>query len=170
MQVINKHITYPFRRFFRKCHNVIRWMPTIWKDEDWDDSYITTILIKKLEHQRDFFLSDRTHILDAKKVAAEIQIAIDGLRNTTDSWAYEQQANDALDRKWGESKMRTEPSKTHSGYYELHIDVPGVKTPEDDVQYNKEFKEALIAARKQYTKDKRAAYVYIASNIDRWWD
>lgn len=164
------YLLWYFRRFFRKCYNVIRWMPTIWKDEDWDDSFITTIFIKKLEHQRDFFLSDRTHILEAKKVAAEIQTAIDGLRNTAESWEYEQRAMAAVDHKWGESKMRTEPSETHPNCYELHFDVPGVKTPEDEAQYNKEFRECLAAARKQYTKDKRAAYAYIASNIDRWWD
>jgi hypothetical protein len=171
MKRILRDITWPIRRFFRKCNNVLRWLPTIWKDEDWDNSFILNILIKKLEHQRDFFLSDRTHILDAKKVAAEIQTAIDGLRKTADSFEhYETPAITELDRKWGESKMRTEPSKTHSGCYEVHFDVPGVKTPEDSVQYKKELKEALIAARKQYIKDKRAAYVYIASNIDKWWD
>ena len=69
------NITYPFRRFFRKIKNVFRWLPTIWKDEDFDNHFIVEILIKKLEHTRDFFLSDRTHITEAKKVAEEIQEA-----------------------------------------------------------------------------------------------
>ena len=170
MKQMFRNMIWPFRRFFRKCRNVIRWFPTIWKDEDWDDSYIVEILVKKLEHQRDFFLSDRTHILEAKQVAAEIQTAIDGLRKTAESWEYEGRAADDMARKWGESKMHTEPSQSHPGCYELHIDVPGVKTPEDDAQYTKEYRECMAAARKQYMKDKRAAYAYIASNIDKWWD
>ena len=164
------YLLWYFRRFFRRCRNVIRWIPTLWKDEDWDDSFVTTIFIKKLEHQRDFFLSDRTHILEAKKVAAEIQTAIDGLRNTAESYEYESRAIADIERKWGESKMRSEPSKAVPGCYEIHFDVPGVKTPEDEAQYNAEFRECMAAARKQYMKDKRAAYAYIASNIDRWWD
>ena len=79
---------YQIKRFFRKCYNVIRWLPTIWKDEDWDDQYIVDILIKKLEHQRDFFLSDKTHVLRASETAEQIQIAIDKLKKTEDSWEH----------------------------------------------------------------------------------
>ena len=42
------NITYPVRRFFRKIKNVFRWLPTIWKDEDYDYGFINEILIKKL--------------------------------------------------------------------------------------------------------------------------
>jgi hypothetical protein len=82
------NITYPVRRFFRKIKNVFRWLPTIWKDEDYDYNFINEILIKKLEHTRDFFLSDRTHITSSKEVAAEIQEAIDRLHMTRDSWEF----------------------------------------------------------------------------------
>ena len=65
---------YQIKRFFRKCKNVIRWFPTIWKDEDWDPSYITEILIKKLEHQRDFFSSGKTppYSSSAKEIATQL--------------------------------------------------------------------------------------------------
>lgn len=36
--------------------NIIRWMPTIYKDKDWDDYYITKILQIKIEHQRDYLI------------------------------------------------------------------------------------------------------------------
>jgi hypothetical protein len=171
MKKIYRNITWPIRGFFRKCRNVLRWLPTIWKDEDWDNSFIVDILIKKLEHQRNFFLSDRTHILDAKKVAAEIQIAIDGLRKTADPFDhYEAPAVAELDRKWGEGVFRFEPWGENEGLRELHIDYPNVKTAEDKEQHDREYREAMQMARKLYVKDKRAAYKYIADNIDMWWD
>ena len=58
---------YRTKRFFRKCRNVIRWIPTIWKDEDWDQTYIYDMLLLKLERQRDFFLSDRAYASNAKE-------------------------------------------------------------------------------------------------------
>ena len=67
------NITYPFRDFYRRVKNVLRWLPTIWKDRDWDNSYITEILIKKLELTRDFYLSGKAYSADDEKVANEIQ-------------------------------------------------------------------------------------------------
>jgi len=166
-----KSIRYSIRRFFRKCKNLIRWFPTIWKDEDWDDSFIVEIFVKKLEHQRDFFLSDRAYSAEAEQVAAEIQIAIDGLRKTADSWDhYEEPAIDVLNEKWGKSQFRFEPIEDKPYLNELHLDIPNVKTAEDKEQYNKEFREVMDAAYKQYKKDKRVVYKYIADNIDKWWD
>ena len=161
---------YKIKRFFRKCYNVIRWMPTIWRDEDWDNSFINEIFIKKLEHTRDFFLSDRTNIAEAKRVANEIQTAIDLLHMTRDSWEYyECPAMQELDAKWGKGVLRLEPIPGTNNS-EMHIDYDGVKTKEDRDQYAKEFAELSNKARKDYTKDKRTAYKYLADHIDRWWD
>jgi hypothetical protein len=52
----------------------------------------------------------------------------------------------------------------------MHIDYPNVKTDEDKAQHTRELRRALQTARKMYIKDKRAAYKYIADNIDKWWD
>ena len=161
---------YKIKRFFRKCYNVIRWFPTIWRDEDWDHHYINEILIKKLEHQRDFFLSDRTHIVRTKETAEEIQTAIDKLHQTRDSWEfYECPVLDELDKKWGKGVLRFVPIEG-TGSEEMFIDHDGVKTPEDEEQYTKEFREGMDKARKQYNKDKREAFKYLADHIDFWWD
>jgi hypothetical protein len=145
-------------------------MPTIWRDEDWDSSFINEIFIKKLEHTRDFFLSDRTNIAEAKRVANEIQTAIDLLHMTRDSWEfYECPIMREMDAKWGEGVVRFVPIPgTDSS--EMHIDYDGVKTDEDRQQYSKEFREGMIKAEKLYKKEKREAYKYLADHIDGWWD
>jgi hypothetical protein len=161
----------PIILFFSRCYNVCRWLPTIWKDRDWDDSFIVDILVKKLEHQRDFFLSDNTHLVNSEETANQIQKAIDGLIKTKDSWEYyEGPAYQEVVEKWGENQFRTEPFEDSTDMLEVHLDNPNIKTEEDKGQYYKEFKESMVSIRKQYVKDKRAVYKYIADNIDNWWD
>ena len=160
---------YRIKRFFRKCRNVLRWIPTIWKDEDWDQTYIYDMLLLKLERQRDFFLSDRAYAANAKETANQIQTAIDLLHMTRDSWEfYECPVLEELDAKWGKGVLRTEPYGNNS--YQLHIDIDGVKTEADKAQYNEEYKTGMERARKEYQKDKRTAFKYIADHIDYWWD
>ena len=74
-----------------------------------------------------------------------------------------------LDAKWGEGVLRIVPIKD-TGTSEVFIDHDGVKTPEDEEQYTKEFREGMDKAEKQYKKDKREAYKYLADHIDYWWD
>jgi hypothetical protein len=169
------NITYPFRDFYRRVKNVLRWLPTIWKDRDWDNSYITEILIKKLEFTRDFYLSDKAYSSEAEKVANEIQEAIDRLHMTRDSWEfYEDPAMEQLQQKWGKTAFSFEPYEGDENgevlTYEMKSKTEKVNTEEEEEQYNKEFKKTLDEARKQYMKDKKDAYKFIAKNIDKWWD
>lgn len=166
-----KTITYPFRDFYRRVRNVFRWLPTIWNDRDWDDSYITEILIKKLEFTRDFYLSGKSYKLHSNQTAEEIQEAIIMLHMTRDSWEfYEEPAADEIERKWGKTTFEFIPLEDKPGLSEMISNTEKVKTPEDREQYSKEFRESMMKTRKEYMKDKRKAYRYIADHIDGWWD
>ena len=157
------------RTIISRIKNLIRWFPVIWNDQDWDSEYTLDILLKKLEHQRDFFLSKETHLANSWETADEIDIAISKLRRTRDSWEYyEQPANDELDKKWGIGVMRTE--KYGVNCREIIFDREFIKTPKDEAKYKKEFNTKLAKAREEYDKDKAEAYLYLATNIDKWWD
>ncbi len=174
MSLINT-FTYPFRDFYRRTRNVLRWLPTIWKDRDYDDSYITEILIKKLEFTRDFYLSDKAYSAEADNVAEEIQEAINRLHQTKDSWEfYEDPAMEQLQQKWGLTAFSFEPYEHDKEgnvlTYELKTKTEKVNTEEEEEQYSKEFRKTVKEAREQYMKDKIKAYKFIAKNIDKWWD
>jgi hypothetical protein len=47
-----KKLNWRIRYFLTGCKNIIRWVPTLYHDRDWDSNYIFTILQKKIEHQR----------------------------------------------------------------------------------------------------------------------
>ena len=122
------------RTIINKIKNLIRWFPVIWKDQDWDSEYTLNILIKKLEHQRDFFLSKDTHLVNSWETADEIDIAISKLIRTRDCWEYyEQLAHEELDVKWGKGIMRTEKYGEHC--HEILFDREFVKTPKDEAKY-----------------------------------
>ena len=50
-----------FCRFVDSVTNLIDWLPTIWNDRHWDDYYITKILQKKIELQRQYIVSNNRH-------------------------------------------------------------------------------------------------------------
>lgn len=50
-----------FNTFAEGVYNIIRWIPTIYKDKDWDDFYITRLLQVKIEHQREYLVKHNRH-------------------------------------------------------------------------------------------------------------
>lgn len=47
--------------FYDGVSNIVRWIPVLYKDKDWDDWYITMILQKKIEHQREYLVNANRH-------------------------------------------------------------------------------------------------------------
>jgi hypothetical protein len=47
-----RYVHWRIRYFFQGVRNIVRWIPTIYHDRDWDDYYITKMLQKKIEFQR----------------------------------------------------------------------------------------------------------------------
>jgi hypothetical protein len=50
-----------FNSFVDSICNCIDWLPTIWKDRHWDDEYITKILQRKIELQRNYIVKHNRH-------------------------------------------------------------------------------------------------------------
>lgn len=46
-----RHLTWPIRYCYYGIHNIVRWIPILWKDRDWDHGYIYDILSFKLKNQ-----------------------------------------------------------------------------------------------------------------------
>jgi len=50
------------RYFLEGIKNIIRWIPTIYHDRDWDGDYILKILQKKIEYQRKELVNANRHM------------------------------------------------------------------------------------------------------------
>lgn len=57
-----QYIHWRIRYFFKGIWNIIRWMPTMYHDHDWDHFYITKILQKKIEFQRAYLVKANRHL------------------------------------------------------------------------------------------------------------
>jgi hypothetical protein len=49
-----KNIGWYIKWIYNRFYNLYRWLPIIWKDRDYDDWYIFTILQTKLKHQAEY--------------------------------------------------------------------------------------------------------------------
>ena len=56
-----RYVHWRIRDFFKGIRNIIRWIPTLYKDRDWDDYFITKMLQKKIEFQREHLVRDNRH-------------------------------------------------------------------------------------------------------------
>lgn len=59
---------YYHKDFVHGVKNLWRWFPTIWKDRDWDDSFIWDIMIQKIKNQSKY-IGDRDFHTRAKRDA-----------------------------------------------------------------------------------------------------
>ena len=57
-----RKLNWRIRYFITGIKNIIRWIPTLYHDRDWDDYHIFTILQKKIEHQRKEIIYANRHV------------------------------------------------------------------------------------------------------------
>ena len=159
--------------FFYRVRNLIRWLPTIWKDSHHDFYYINQILIKKLEFTRDFFLSDDAVTESSKETAKEIDEVIQKLKKTGDCYEnYESPVHRDIEKKWGEvvCSFYKNSKGNYEGLFDIHIHNRLVNTNEDRRKFNQEFYSKLKEANDQCLKDRIEAYTLLAKRIEYWWD
>lgn len=64
--------------------NIIKWLPIIYQDRDYDEHYLYLILLKKLKNKEKFFRGDNAFTMDAPIVADEIKEIVIALERLTD--------------------------------------------------------------------------------------
>ncbi|MFI2856892.1 hypothetical protein ACH6EH_07100 [Paenibacillus sp. JSM ZJ436] len=129
--------------------NLIKWLPIIWSDRDWDQEYLYIIVHKKLEHMEEFFRSDNTFTAEAISVADEIKEAKDLLYNKINS---------------------THTSKVDFDTREfIHLDNNKLNIDRSDGNYEA-WLQSMNAAEIQETSDMKRSFDIIANKSKGWWD
>lgn len=59
---IRKYIPIWLLEITDGIYNIFRWMPTIYKNKDWDSYYIYEVLKKKIEFQRKYLIEHNRHL------------------------------------------------------------------------------------------------------------
>lgn len=176
------------RYFIHSIKNIIRWLPVIWKDRDWDDWYIFTILETKIKHQAKY-IGDRDIHTRAKR-DAEIMMTCTRLIRKVKEEEYEGEYMDYhestfnwLDVPERPDSVRLEINQTSEWFDEYFckypLDYKRVITNSAnqlfDISGDKhdgEVKQriAMNMGRLRQRRAHKLLFKLLEHNIERWWD
>lgn len=166
------------KRFIKSIKNLIRWFPVIWRDQDWDDSFIFDILKFKLKNQAEY-IGKRGYHVRAERDAEIMMLCVRLIEKVQDEY-YGMEYQD-----YHKSEFKFIDSKDYPGMYELDI----VEKSEHFDDYFKKYPlvyKKIIKSNKKEIKNRTSIAFTIAStnhnrarkllfkileqNIERWWD
>jgi len=165
---------YRIKQFFRRIHNLYRWFPIIWKDQDWDDHYIFEILKFKLTNQSKYIGKHDRHTC-AKRDAEIMMLCVRLIEKVQDEFY----GTEYLD--YQESNIKFIDSKDHPGSYEMEVEelsenfddyfkkYPLVYRCVTDLNAPKS-KIAFEIAKINEERAHKLLFKILEQNIRKWWD
>lgn len=149
--------------------NLIKWAPAVWKDRNYDYTFIFEILKFKLE-QVEKLHRYYGHTLDSERRANEINRAIKILNRLTKQ-QYHEIAFMFHDKKWGDIILEvhdSEDEKTKS--YPVETYRENVNNEDDEEQEKKELFRCMH--QENYLEKQDIEYLFRIMNkyIRGWWD
>jgi hypothetical protein len=165
---------YKIKQFFRRIYNLYRWLPIIWKDQDWDDFYIFEILKFKLKNQAEYIGKRGIH-LSAKRDAEIMMLCVRLIEKIQDEY-YGTEYFD-----YHKSNFKFIDSKDHPGMYEMEVEEISENYDDYFKKYpliyrmvpNLQASKAKIAFQIAKINEERAhklLFKILEQNIRRWWD
>ena len=130
------NIGWRIRYIYRKIRNLIRWTPIIWKDQDWDHSFIFEILKFKLKNQAKYIGGQDRHT--TAKRDAELMMTCVRLIDRIQDGFYDGEYAD-----YHEADFRFEECEDKPGYSQLHIDEISNRFTEYFAKYPIQYKRAI---------------------------
>jgi len=180
---------YYHKYFIYGIKNLWKWLPVIWKDRDWDQHYIYTILKTKLEFQAQHIHKYGFHVgakRDAEKMflcARLIEIQQEDLYKMEyidyHDVSYEFVPTDET-KKWFEMKDTTH-SESYDEYFAKYPRqykkiLNGEDTlskylkPDDVMDSNDKHIIAMFIAHENQERSRKLLFKIIEENIESWWD
>lgn len=171
-----RKLHWRIRYFLGGCKNIIRWIPTLYEDKDWDHWYIYNILQKKIEFQRkEIVYANRYMQVDYDN--RDMTIVLNLIERVKEGYY----GTEYLD--YSETKFRFEPIKGDRELYTMEQDV--ISENYDD--YLKKYPSSVRKVSKQtpdLNKEDLCYYVakhneekahdllhqILKERMGRWWD
>lgn len=146
--------------------NIIIWFPIIWKDRDWDQWFLYTILKFKLSNMEKYY---RKYGISAnsEKTANQIKICVDLLGRLLED-EYGNTVFKKHEEKWGDLDFSFEPYK--NDLHKCLITRPNIKTEEDEKLERKQSKR--LHEHESYLIKQDVDYLFkiMKKHIQTWWD
>jgi hypothetical protein len=146
----------------------LRWIPIIWKDQDWDHWYLYKIIQVKLKHmeeyQRKYGIS-----VNNNDYADQMKVCINLLERLIKD-DYMENAFKNHDVKWGESSLTFSPLPENDKLSSIGIKREKAITAEEIEQERKEAKRLYKHADKLQQQDLDILFSNMKKQILGWWD
>jgi len=176
---------YMHKHFVKGVKNLWRWFPVIWKDRDWDQYYIYTILAKKLEFQAKYIGDTDLHT-KAKRDAERMRLVVRLIR------LHQEDFYDCEYMDYETTKHWFEPVEDKPDYSEWKSETLSDRYDEYFAKYPRQYKKVMSGELNRFKRksvnleDKHYIAMEIAyenrnrchallfklmsENIDRWWN
>jgi hypothetical protein len=163
---------YKIKQFFKRIYNLIRWAPIIWRDQDWDHSFIFDILKFKLKNQAEYIGGKDRHTR-AKRDAEIMMTCVRLIDKVQDEWYGREYF------KYHESELKFIDSESHPGSYEMEIEYISDNYEDYFKKYPLIYKQvktddkhrtAFEIAKVNEERAHKLLFKILEQNIRSWWD
>lgn len=165
-------LMYEFKYWPRniKCgiKNLISWFLIIWKDRQWDHTYIYIVLRHKLNLTEQMIRRDGIHI-NNKKDADKIKKCVLLLDRLLED-EYHENVYKNYYKKWGHPEMNFSDMEDKPGYSKLDIIYPNVETKKDEKLQSKQFRSLSLKEQELKDQDLKILFETMRKHIQTWWD
>jgi hypothetical protein len=179
-QLIKSYIPTWIREIVAGTINIIKWLPVIYKDRNYDYTYTYKVLKHKLKQQRDYLVhNDRNS--DIHTINRDITICLNLIQRIEDEYYYtEHQDYYRSTTKFVPVSNRPNTYEykeeiqyeNFSGYftkYPLVVKRMVQKYPNEDFN-NSKLKLGLYIAYNNHKRAQRLLFKILGERIDHWWD
>lgn len=162
-----KNLKYYIKRKIWQIKNVIKWLPVIWNQYDFDKQYALDVFKFQLAKIADYLESDKAMTTSAKRNAQQIRTVLRLFHKIDEEYGYEYQ--DRLKEKYGPNVIEwwfEDTGKGDGSSYLRHEYEKWPNASEVEKDETLWFKESIEKEKKA----KALVWKLISNQIDGWWD
>jgi len=152
-----RNLHWRIRYFLTGCKNIVRWVPTLYKDKDWDEWYIYTILQKKIEFQRKEIIYANRH-MQVDRDNRDMTIVLNLIERVKEDYY----GIEYLD--YSETKFRFEPIEGDRELYSMEQDVISEKYDDYLKKYPSSVRKVL---KEKLDLNKKDLCFYVAKHNEK---
>jgi hypothetical protein len=172
---------YKIKRFFKRIYNLYRWLPIIWKDQDWDTSYIWEVWKFKLKNQAEY-IGKRGHHVNNERDAERIMTCVKLIDRIQDEFYLDEpHAYHITKWNWDDYEksvdeffeLKSETLSEHfDDYFEKYVRIYKLVKKGDWYGFDTNEREgaAFAIGHINHKRALKLLFKLLENHIQEWWD
>ena len=172
-----RSLHWRIRYFLTGVKNIFKWMPTLYKDKDWDSWHIYNILQKKIEFQRQEIIYANRHT-EIDRDNRDMTVALNLLERVKEEYYgveyldYSETEFDFIPVEGNPNLKEMKKTVLSENYDEFLKKYPSsvrkvLKENDNDLEKDT---LCLLVARHNQEKARKLLFKLLEQKIERWWD